>query len=97
MIKIRDPQTHDIEIYTALTLFLAAFVIGAHFFGGVLGVYEWRLSLLLENLQHMNPWVETGITVALVVAIVGLLVHERDMLKPCEATSIDKWDTEHGL
>ncbi len=80
--RIMEPLTQDVIIYTGLTIILAAFVFAAHYFGGPLSVAEWRLSMMLENLRHLNPWVEYGISAAFVVLLFAVLAHVRDKLIP---------------
>lgn len=79
---IREPLTHDITIYTGLTMILAVFVIAAHFFGGYVSVVEWRISNMLANYYHLNPETELGVSVALVLVVFALLVRGRHKLMP---------------
>lgn len=97
MTKITQPETHDITVYTVLTLLLTGLVLAAHYFGGILSVYEWRISQILENLQHLNPWVEVGIATSLVMLVVSLLIYGHNALKPYDASGSNKWDIEHEL
>lgn len=95
--RIREPLTQDIVIFTGLTMILAACVMAAHYLGGTLSVVEWRISTMLENLQHLNPWIEYGVSVALVLLVFAFLVHVRDKLMPYDAKGTARWDPAQEL
>ncbi|MGE0372297.1 MAG: hypothetical protein AB7Q01_10470 [Gammaproteobacteria bacterium] len=95
--RIREPLTQDIIIFTGLTIMLAASVLAAHYLGGSLSVVEWRLSTMLENIRQLNPWVEYGVSAALVLLVFAFLVHVRDKLMPYDARGAARWDPAQEL
>lgn len=95
--RIREPLTQDIVIFTGITLILAAFVMAAQYLGGSLGVVEWHISTALESLRDLNPWIEYGVSAALVLLVLAFVVHVRDKLMPYDAKGTARWDPAQEL
>jgi hypothetical protein len=87
MKSIKEPVTHDYLAYGALTVALAAFVIGAHYFYGDFGVIERYLSSYFEGLRTLEPWkAMVGAAVVIVVVAMELIREHKHPVHRDETT-----------